>query len=159
MLCYLRLCRFRQGICGRHGRPGSRADRRGQLQRRVRSDVHATFAVYQVYRPKIHLQRDVGTRPDTLQGRSLVPVRAAHSGPESPARGPEQVFGDGRGVRPDEIRRTAVRGPVARRAPGLRPVSSAPLLRAAGRDRALPGHDERGQSAPVERCRAVRESE
>jgi len=96
----------------------------------------------------------VEQEPDTLRGRPLGPVRAT-SGTSCVARGPAPVVVGGRGLRPFEVRHTAVRGPVARRAPGRRPVPRAPLLRAVGRDRAVSRHGERGQGAPVDRSRAV----
>lgn len=82
-------------------------------------------------------------------------VRAGAGGAGRAARGPAPVVGRGDGVRPAAARHTAVRGPVAGRAPGRRPVPRAAVLRPPGRDRAVPGHRERGQVAPVVRRRAV----
>jgi len=96
----------------------------------------------------------VEQEPDTLRGRPLGPVRAT-SGAGCVARGPAPVVVGGRGLRADEVRHTAVRGPVARRAPGRRPVPRAPLLRTVGCDRAVSRHGERGQGAPVDGSRAV----
>jgi len=61
----------------------------------------------------------------------------------------------GHSLRADEVRHTDVRGPVARRASGRRPVPRAPLLRTAGRNCAVPGHGERGQGTPVDGRGAV----
>jgi len=99
----------------------------------------------------------VGQEPDTVRGRQLGPVRAGPGGAGRAARGPTPVVVGGHGLRADEVRHTDVRGPVARPAPGRRPVPRAPLLRTAGRNRAVPGHGERGQGAPVDGRRAVRE--
>lgn len=94
--------------------------------------------------------------PDTLRGRPMGPVRAT-SGAGCVARGAAPVVVGGRGLRADEVRHTAVRGPVARRAPGRWPVPRAPLLRTVGRDRTVPRHGERGKGAPVDGSRAVQE--
>lgn len=153
-------CRGRQRKVRGAGGLGPGPDRcwwlRGGVSRNGRNDDHLAVAVRQFDGHAEHLQRGVEQQPDTVRGL-LGGVRAGAVCAGRVARGQTVVVSGGQAIRAAQVWHTAVRGSMAGRTTGLRPVPRAPVLRTAGRDRAVPGHGERGPVAPVVRRRAVQE--